>query len=139
MLEYYVEAFIATQSLSTFKDVINTNLIGNFLVLKYVSQIMISQKKGNIVNVSSLAGSLGLKGQSAYGASKAGMNAMTTIAAKELALYNIRVNSVAPGYIKTGMLQNPTDHDKKYESVIPLGRFGRDSEVALNRSFFTVG
>jgi 3-oxoacyl-[acyl-carrier protein] reductase len=122
--------FVATQSLNVFRDVINTNLIGNFTVLKYVSQLMISQKNGNIVNVSSLAGTMGLKGQSAYSASKAGMNALTTVSAKELAAYQIRVNSVAPGYIQTGMLEKPTENDQKYQEVIPLMRFGRDCEVA---------
>lgn len=122
--------FIATHSTKIFNDVINVNLIGNFCVLKYVSQLMINQRKGIIVNVSSLAGIMGLKGQAAYSASKAGINALTIVAAKEMAAYNVRVNSVAPGYIKTGMLINPTQNDLEYIDKIPLKRFGYDYEVA---------
>lgn len=122
--------FIATQSVNTFTNIINTNLIGNFCVLKYISQLMIGQRQGNVVNVSSLAGIIGLKGQSAYSASKAGLNALTIIAAKELANYNIRVNAVAPGYIETGMLKEPTANDKKYIEMIPLKRFGTARDVA---------
>lgn len=122
--------FIATHSLKTFNEVMNINVTGSFTVLKYVSQLMINQKSGNIVNVSSLAGTMGLRGQAAYSISKAGINALTTIAAKEFAQHNIRVNGVAPGYIKTGMLKNPTENDDSYISQIPLQRFGNDYEVA---------
>lgn len=122
--------FIATHSTKVFNNVLNVNLLGNFCVLKYVSQIMINQKKGNIVNVSSLAGIMGLRGQAAYSASKAGINALTIVAAKEMANYNIRVNSIAPGYIKTGMLKNPTENDLAYIEKIPMKRFGHDYEVA---------
>ncbi|MGF7028602.1 SDR family NAD(P)-dependent oxidoreductase [Sphingobacterium sp. HSC-15S19] len=127
--------FIAMQTIRKFKEILDTNLVGNFTVVKYVSQIMISQNSGNIVNVSSLAGTMGLKGQVAYSASKAGLNALTIIAAKELAPFNIRVNGVAPGYIASGMLETPTDQDKSYINTIPLARFGLDSEVAETVAF----
>lgn len=127
--------FIAMQTIRKFKEVLDTNLVGNFTVVKYVSQIMISQNSGNIVNVSSLAGTMGLKGQVAYSASKAGLNALTIIAAKELAPFNIRVNGVAPGYIASGMLETPTDQDRSYINTIPLARFGLDSEVAETVAF----
>jgi 3-oxoacyl-[acyl-carrier protein] reductase len=123
-------SFIATHSLKTFNEVMDINVAGSFSVLKYVSQLMINQKSGNIVNVSSLAATMGLMGQAAYSISKAGVNALTMIAAKEFAQYNIRVNGVAPGYIKTGMLSNPTAHDNSYINQIPLQRFGYDYEVA---------
>jgi 3-oxoacyl-[acyl-carrier protein] reductase len=122
--------FIATHSTKIFSEVLNVNLIGNFCVLKYVSQVMINQKSGTIVNISSLAGIMGLRGQAAYSASKAGINALTIVAAKEMAAHNIRVNSVAPGYIKAGMLNNPTENDMAYIEKIPLKRFGYDYEVA---------
>lgn len=122
--------FIPTHSMNTLKQVINTNMLGNFCVMKHVSQLMMTQKYGNIINMSSLAGSMGLKGQAAYSMSKAGINALTRIAAKELASYNIRVNAVAPGYVQTGMLENPTENDKAYMEQIPLKRFAQDYEIA---------
>lgn len=127
--------FVATHSINKFRDVLDVNLVGSFCVLKYIAQIMMNQKCGSIVNMSSLAGSMGLKGQAAYSASKAGLNALTTITAKEFASCNIRVNSVAPGYIETGMLQNPTDNDKLYKEKILLKRYGTEKEVALTVAF----
>ncbi|MDF4221060.1 SDR family NAD(P)-dependent oxidoreductase [Maribacter sp. M208] len=122
--------FIAMQSVEKFRHIVNTNLVGSFAVMKYISQIMIRQKSGNIVNVSSLAGTMGLKGQSAYSASKAGLNSLTQIAAKELATFNVRVNGVSPGYISSGMLKEPTEQDKQNKEAILLKRFGSSNEVA---------
>lgn len=122
--------FIPTHSMQTLKQVVDINMLGNFCVMKHVSQLMMTQKHGNIINMSSLAGNMGLKGQAAYSMSKAGINALTRIAAKELAVYNIRVNAIAPGYVETGMLKNPTDNDKAYIQQIPLKRYARDYEVA---------
>lgn len=122
--------FIPTHSMQTLKQVVDINMLGNFCVMKHVSQLMMTQKYGNIINMSSLAGKMGLKGQAAYSMSKAGINALTRIAAKELAAYNIRVNAVAPGYVQTGMLENPTENDKTYIQQIPLKRYAQDYEVA---------
>lgn len=122
--------FIPTHPLKRFEDVIKVNLSGNFCVLKHISMIMMNQKSGVIVNVSSLAGSLGLIGQAAYSASKSGLNALTVVSAKEMAPYGVRVNGVAPGYIDAGMLASKTKNDTDHVSSIPLKRFGRDTEVA---------
>ncbi len=130
-----MRSFIPTHSIEKFTEVLDINLIGNFCVLKYVSQLMINQKFGNVVNISSVAGIVGLEGQSAYSASKAGLIAVTQIAARELAKHNIRVNSVAPGYIKAGMLKDPTEKDLFHIERIPLGRFGEADEVALAVAF----
>ena len=127
--------FIGMHSLERFTEVIETNLIGNFCVLKYVTQIMIAQKSGSIVNVSSVAGKVGLKGQAAYSSSKGALNAITIVAAREMAMYNVRVNGVAPGYINTGMLKDTTKKDEEHKDAIPLKRFGKEEEVAATIAF----
>jgi len=127
--------FLAMQSLESFHDVIETNLLGNFLVMKHASQQMIKQRGGSIVNVSSVAGIQGLRGQGAYSASKAALNSLTQIAAKEMAELGVRVNAVAPGLIATGMLETPTDADEKYREKVPMKRFGREEEVAAMVAF----
>jgi 3-oxoacyl-[acyl-carrier protein] reductase len=91
---------------------------------------MIKNKKGTIVNISSVAGINGLIGQACYSSSKAGLDAITKIASKELAKYNIRVNSIAPGFIEAGIIEKPTANDLEYLERIPMRRFGRAREVA---------
>jgi 3-oxoacyl-[acyl-carrier protein] reductase len=122
--------FIPTHPIERFEQVVKINLTGNFCVLKHISLLMMNQKAGTIVNVSSLAGTLGLVGQAAYSSSKAGLNALTIVSAKEMAPYNIRVNGIAPGYIDAGMLKNKTNKDEEHKDAIPMKRFGKDSEVA---------
>lgn len=125
-----LRGFLAMQSLERFKNAIDINLLGNFLVLKHVSLLMMNQKFGSIVNVSSAAGMGGLKGQAVYSSTKGALNSLTIVAAKELADYNIRVNAIAPGFISTGMLEKATDEDEKFKGLIPLKRFGKAEEVA---------
>ncbi len=125
-----VRGFVAMQSLSKFQNALDINLLGNFLVLKHVSAVMISQKYGSIVNVSSAAGMGGLKGQSVYSSTKGALNSLTMVAAKEMADFNIRVNAVAPGFIATGMLENATKNDLEHTEMIPMKRFGTAEEVA---------
>lgn len=112
-------------------NVIDANLKGVFNCCKAVSRHMISQKKGIIINVSSLAGITGLASQSDYSAAKGGVIAFTKAIAKELAQFGILVNAVAPGAIDTEMIADiPEAVKKKYLDVIPLKRFGRPEEVA---------
>lgn len=125
-----LRAFMAMQSLQKYKEAIDINLLGSFLVTKYVSQIMISQKYGTIVNMSSAASIGGLKGQGVYSSTKGALNSLTVVLAKELADFNIRVNAVAPGFIASGMLENATKQDEKFKEVIPLKRFGEAKEVS---------
>ena len=127
--------FLSMMSLDTFKRSIDVNLLGSFMVLKAASMLMIESKAGAIVNVSSAAGFQGLRGQGAYSATKAALNNLTIIAAKELARYNIRVNGVAPGYIDSGMLDERTPQDEAYLSRIPLKRIGSAQEVAASVAF----
>ena len=88
------------------ENVINTNLRGTFLGCKLVSKYMIKQKYGKIINISSIIGQIGNKGQCNYAASKAGIDALTKSLSKELGSRNITINSIAPGYIETEMTAN---------------------------------
>ncbi|MEB2298496.1 SDR family oxidoreductase [Lysinibacillus xylanilyticus] len=99
--------------------------------MQYASRLMMKQKSGSIVNVSSIIGRVGNAGQTVYGASKAAVIGATYSASKELAPYNIRVNAVAPGFIETDMTKQLSQ--EKYEqrlSEIKMDRIGTAEEVA---------
>jgi 3-oxoacyl-[acyl-carrier protein] reductase len=127
--------FLSMLSMDTYADLLRSNLLGSFCLLKHVSRQMVLQRRGAVVNVSSVAGVQGLRGQGAYSTSKAALNSLTVIAAKELADFNVRVNAVAPGFIQTGMLAEPTARDEEYRERILLRRFGRAEEVASTVAF----
>jgi 3-oxoacyl-[acyl-carrier protein] reductase len=113
------------------RDVIETNLYGAFNSTKAVAQQMMFQKKGRIINISSVAGERGGRGQTNYAASKGGLNAFTRAAAIELAPKNITVNAVAPGVIETEMSQEVMRRAKEtVMNHIPLKRLGTCDEVA---------
>lgn len=108
--------------------VITTNLKGPFLYTKAVLKPMLSQRRGSIVNVSSIVGLQGNPGQANYAASKAGLIGFSQSVAKEVGSRNIRVNVVAPGFIRTDMTAElPAQEWKKR---IALGRLGEPAEVA---------
>jgi 3-oxoacyl-[acyl-carrier protein] reductase len=108
--------------------VIDLNLTGVFLCTRAVSKIMLKQRSGRIVNITSVAGQMGNPGQANYSAAKAGVIGFTKTVAKELATRGITVNAVAPGFITTDMTA-----DVKADAIlqfIPLGRYGKPEEVA---------
>ena len=114
-----------------FEKVIDVNLKGTFTVTKAVAPIMMKQRDGKIINLSSVVGVSGNAGQCNYSASKAGIIGFTKSLAKELASRNIRVNAVAPGFIQTRMTDVLSDNVKeKIFNEIPLKRMGTDKEVA---------
>ncbi|NCJ06609.1 3-oxoacyl-[acyl-carrier-protein] reductase [Synechococcales cyanobacterium C] len=108
--------------------VIDINLTGVFLCTRAVSKIMLKQRAGRIVNITSVAGLMGNPGQANYSAAKAGVIGFTKTVAKELASRGVTVNAVAPGFIETDMT-----HGLQAEEIlkfIPLGRYGHPEEVA---------
>lgn len=116
--------------------VINTNLSSAYYVSKPVSKIMVKQRIGAIVNMSSIVGIYGNGGQANYAAAKAGLIGFTKSLAKELGGRNIRVNAVAPGFIQTDMTK-----DLKLDGVeehIPLKRLGLPEDIAKVVKFLAV-
>lgn len=111
--------------------VIHTNLKGIFNCTKLVSKVMMKQRYGRIVNMTSVVGVMGNAGQSNYAAAKAGVIGFTKSMAKELASRNINVNAVAPGYISTDMTAElPEQAKADLQSQIPLQRLGNPADVA---------
>ena len=113
---------------SDWQAVINLNLTGVFLCTRAVTRPMLKQKRGRIVNITSVVGLMGNAGQANYAAAKAGVIGFTRSSAKELASRGITVNAVAPGFIATDMTK-----DLQAEALlaaIPLGRYGEVAEVA---------
>ncbi len=117
-------------------NVMTTNLNGVFNCTKAVARIMIKQRYGRIINLTSVVGEMGNSGQTNYAASKAGIIGFTKAAARELASRAITVNAVSPGFIETDITQNLTDEIRKqYIDKIPLQRFGSPEDVAGVVSF----
>ena len=114
-----------------FDDVLDVNLKGTFNTTKSVSSIMVKQKYGKIINISSVVGIAGNSGQCNYAASKAGVIGFSKSVARELSSRNINVNVVAPGYIDTDMTKNLPDKVKEeIIKSIPMKRIGSPKEVA---------
>ncbi len=116
--------------------VLNTNLKGAFHCIKHVTKPMMKQRKGRIINISSVVGVSGNPGQANYVSSKAGLIGLTKSAAKELASRNITVNAIAPGFIATDMTASLSDEVKDVMiSMVPLGRPGTPEDVAATAVF----
>ena len=111
--------------------VLKVNLTGTFLGIKAVSRVMMKQRSGVIVNVSSVVGLMGNAGQANYVASKAGVVGLTKTAARELGARGVRVVAVAPGYIQTEMTEQlPEEVKEAYLRQVALGRAGTPEDVA---------
>ena len=119
-----------------FDAVINTNLKGVFNCTKLVSKLMIKQRSGRIVNMSSVVALEGNAGQTNYAAAKAGIIGFTKSAARELAPRGITVNAIAPGFIETDMTNALSDEIKQSTVArIPIGRLGRTEDIADAAAF----
>ena len=116
--------------------VLDANLKGTFLCTRAAAKIMLKQKFGRIINITSVNGQVGSPGQANYSASKAGMIGFTKSVARELASRNITVNAVAPGFIDTQMTDFVSgDSREKLLEKIPLGRFGSVEDVGAAVAF----
>lgn len=114
-----------------FNEVINVNLIGTFNMTKNVINYMMKERKGRIINISSVVGISGNAGQTNYSASKAGIIGFTKSLAKEVASRNILVNAIAPGFIQTDMTNILKENVKdEIAKTIPLKRMGTAKDVA---------
>ena len=125
------DGLMLRMSYEDFHKVIAVNLEGTFNCIKHVSRIMMKQRSGSIINMSSVVGIMGNAGQANYASSKAGVLGLTKSAARELALRHIRVNAIAPGFIETDMTAKLAEKDKaKMMEQIPLRQFGQPEDVA---------
>jgi len=134
------DKLIVRMSDDDFKSVIETNLNGAFYFLREASQVMIKQKYGRIINISSVAGVRGNAGQINYSASKAGIIGMTLSAAKELGRRGVTVNAIAPGLIDTDMTAVLSEEQKaSLLGSISLGRIGAPQDIADTALFLASG
>lgn len=117
--------------------VINTNLSSAFYVSKPVVKLMMKQRSGAIVNMSSVVGLYGNPGQANYSAAKAGLVGFTKSLAKELGSRGIRVNAVAPGFIATDMTKD-LGNTEEYMKMIPLKRMGEAVDIAKTVKFLAL-
>jgi len=117
-------------------ETLSTNIKGIINFTQAAARLMSRGKSGSIINISSIIGRFGNKGQLVYGASKAAVIGATLSAAKELAPNGIRVNAIAPGYINTDMIQQvPPEIDQERRASIGMDRIGEPEDVA-NLSLF---
>lgn len=125
------DRLLVRMSLSEWQEVIDTNLSGAFLTSRAAAKIMMKQRRGSIINITSVVGIGGNAGQANYAAAKAGMIGLTKSLAKELAPRGVTCNAVAPGFIDAGMAAGlPEEVKKAYLDSIPLRRAGLPGEVA---------
>lgn len=116
----------------TLVGIIETDLLSCFYTSKHAVADMIGRGSGGaIVNVSSIIGMIGMRGATAYAAAKGGLNGLTVCLAREVARHGIRVNGVAPGYVRTEMIADwPEEHFEKVLPRIPMRRFAEPREIA---------
>ena len=130
------DGLTGTMTDEQWRDVLDTNLGGTFNYCRAVSQPMLMQRGGSIVNLSSTAAEFASRGQVNYAASKGGINGLTRALAKELAGRKVRVNAVAPGMIETDMSQVVRGiAGEEIKKVIPMKRIGKPEEIATVVAF----
>lgn len=132
------DGLLARMTEEDFRAVLDVNLVGPWNMMKAVNRIMMKQRYGRIVNLSSVTGLMGNMGQTNYAAAKAGILGMTKSYAREVASRGITVNAVAPGFIDTDMTEAmPEGAKDKIVTGIPMGRTGKPEDVAEAVAFLT--
>lgn len=125
------DGLLMRMSEEDFDAVVDTNLKGAFNTIRHASRYFVKQKRGKIINISSVSGILGNPGQANYSASKAGIIGLTKSAARELAARGIHVNAIAPGFVATDMTEAMTEEAKaKITDAVPLKRIGTTKDIA---------
>ena len=128
-----IRASVAEHSEEDWDKVMDTNLKSFFLCSQAVAKIIMDQKRGNIINISSMRGIRASQGRVSYSVSKAGVIMLTRVLALEFASYNIRVNAIAPGWIRTELTEPMYSDIKVREEVnatIPMGHWATPDEMA---------
>ncbi|GMK40508.1 3-alpha-hydroxysteroid dehydrogenase [Paenibacillus sp. CCS19] len=131
---YVIKPLFET-SIEDWNRMLSINVTGVFLGMKHVIPIMARNKKGSVINASSIAGLTGAPGHTMYGASKGAVRIMTKDAAMEFATLGVRVNSIHPGYINTAMVEYASETTKQSkeqlgQAVSPMGHVGTTEDVA---------
>lgn len=122
--------FVMT-SLDDFKKMMQVNVFAPILICQFVFKMMLKQKKGAIINMSSISGIDSNAGNAAYGASKAAISSLTRTMAKEFSKANVRVNAVAPGFVETSMnAEISVDYMEEMKRQISMGKIAKPEEVA---------
>ncbi len=125
------DAVLALMQEDEWRQVIDVNLTGGYIMSKFAVQLMMKQKYGRIIFITSPMAHLGFVGQANYAASKAGQIGMMKSLSKETAKRKITVNAVSPGFIATDLIADlPADQVKAYKKMVPARRFGTPEEVA---------
>lgn len=125
------DGLLMRMSKEDFTKVVDINLVGTFNMTRNVIPLMVKQRYGRIINISSVVGVAGNAGQTNYSASKAGIIGFTKSLAKEVASRNILVNAIAPGFVQTDMTKVLSDEQKENISAnIPLKRMGTPEDIA---------
>ena len=130
------DSLVMRMKVEDWHAVLKTNLDGAFYCIQAALPSMVRQRYGRIVSIASVVAQAGNVGQANYISSKAGIIGLTKAVAAEVARRNITVNAVAPGFIATSMTENlPPEIKEKMLSLIPVGRMGTDTEIAVGVRF----
>jgi 3-oxoacyl-[acyl-carrier protein] reductase len=130
------DALLTMASENLMHEVYNINVFGTMFIAQQAAKFMVKNRKGSIVNLSSIVGTNGNKGQTVYASSKAAIIGFSKSLAKELAPFNIRVNAIAPGFIETDMTAGMDSRFyEQNKAMIAMGRMGQPEDIAKTALF----